>query len=84
MVRAGRAKKAGKARHLQARVFLWGLAVLSVLWAGAGCAHQKAYKQNQALGGRAIRASDREAGRGRGAGRERAQREDRPALSREA
>ena len=49
MVRTGPAERTGKSRHFQTRVFLWGLAVLSVLWAGAGCAHQKAYKRGTRL-----------------------------------
>ena len=49
MARKGWAEGSSQSRHLRARVFLSGLVVLSVLWAGAGCAHQKAYKRGTKL-----------------------------------
>jgi len=49
MARTGCANGSSQSRHLRARVFLSGLAVLSVLWGGAGCAHQKAYKKGTKL-----------------------------------
>ena len=49
MMRIGRAKETNKSKQPCAAMCLLGLAALSVLLAGAGCAHQKAYKRGAKL-----------------------------------